>query len=567
MTTRMPKNNFIPALIVLAAVCLSCTFFKGRSGNSPYGVGDMSKESFPAVDPNAPFPAMSTEVIDALITEVPELSKHRDKVLAAEREAINGLLTDLRKEKPTAQTFLPSRFDERAKSYYQSFTNLSDDIKLIPAAYAAEPDLSALGGLQQVLIGYQIGFFTADAGTVAKEDRGKSKTVEMKDEKTGTVQASMTISVGNDGAVSTELTTTVSMPLFGLDANSKVKVTGNMCPNPEGKVDLTIELSSNGRAGSSGSVIYDKNRSAKIKISVNEDAEIAGMDVDLKQATRSTAGGRQVYVETSQAGHGSTDSYSDMKFGDARIDRASSQTTADDAALSRTGLNDALFVALGLLQSAKGRWQGGGCVKIEATSPGTVQVNSTTPIPVKVMHKFDGTEVPSKLTAELSGGASIDPTLIPKTAGTLNYVAPSERGKSATIKLTANSRRGRATLDLTATTGGKSYHVEGGSNGARFKGDICDLNKPFTINVDSITGKWPMNFTPASDSAGSMEGTFSSNGCTLTGGGPYTISIGENGSGTITFTYNSTATCPAGSTTTSRTSTLPLKPAPELKCQ
>jgi len=112
-----------------------------------------------------------------------------------------------------------------------------------------------------------------------------------------------------------------------------------------------------------------------------------------------------------------------------------------------------------------------------------------------------------------------------------------------------------------------SYRAEGSSGGASFKGDICSLDKPFTINVDSLTGKWPMNFTPESDSAGQMEGKFSSDGCTLTGGGPYTISIGENGSGTITFTYNSTATCPGvPSSTTSKTSTLPLKPAPEISC-
>jgi len=112
-----------------------------------------------------------------------------------------------------------------------------------------------------------------------------------------------------------------------------------------------------------------------------------------------------------------------------------------------------------------------------------------------------------------------------------------------------------------------SYRAEGSSGGASFKGDICSLDKPFTIDVDSITGKWPMNFTPESDSAGTMEGTFSSNGCTLTGGGPYTVSIGENGSGTITFTYNSTASCPGvPSEVTSKTSTLPLKPAPELSC-
>ena len=113
----------------------------------------------------------------------------------------------------------------------------------------------------------------------------------------------------------------------------------------------------------------------------------------------------------------------------------------------------------------------------------------------------------------------------------------------------------------------KSYHAEGSSDGASFKGDICDVTRPFTIDVDSKTGKWPMNFTPESESAGHFEGTFSSDGCTLTGGGPYTISIGEDGSGTITFTYNSTATCPYGPPrTTSRTSTLPLKPAPEGSC-
>jgi hypothetical protein len=34
----------------------------------------------------------------------------------------------------------------------------------------------------------------------------------------------------------------------------------------------------------------------------------------------------------------------------------------------------------------------------------------------------------------------------------------------------------------------KPYHVEGASEGASFKGDICSLNKPFVVNVDSQTG-------------------------------------------------------------------------------
>ena len=112
----------------------------------------------------------------------------------------------------------------------------------------------------------------------------------------------------------------------------------------------------------------------------------------------------------------------------------------------------------------------------------------------------------------------------------------------------------------------KSYRVKGSSDGASFTGDICSLDKPFVLNVDSITGSWPMKFTPDSETGGQMEGTFSAGSFTQSGGGPYTVTLNEDGSGTIKFTYNATATSPAGSRSTSRTSTLPLKPAPDLSC-
>jgi hypothetical protein len=512
------------AFVIVTLLVVGCGRFGGGSKD---GVQDISKESFPTVDSDAPFPAMSVGVIDALIRDVPELARHRDEILEAERAAINGVIADIRPKSPAEQTKPPSRSAAREQNYDKSTADLFADIKLIPTAHAAEPAASSMGAMQQYLIGHQIGFFMVDAGAVGEADRGKHKTVEMKDEKTGTVEASMVLSVGKDGSVSTELTTKVSMPVFGLDANSKVKLTGNLCPNAEGKIDLNVEQSSNGRAGSSGSTIYDKNLTAKIGASVNEDAEVASMDLDLKQATRSTAGGRQVYVETNQSGKGATGDYSDMKFDGVRIDRASQQANADDAVLSQNGLTDAFRLAIGVLQSAKGRWQGGGCVKIDATSPGTVSVNSSTQIPVKVTHKFEGSEVPSKLTAALSGGASVDPTLIPKTAGTLTYVAPGETGKSATIKLTANSRRGRATLDLTASTGGDSYQIVGGLDDFQTDTSVCDIMKPFTLTGGGITNKF----------SGGLSGTYNFTGPYQSkGSGTYTISLpgGPGKPGTMT---------------------------------
>ncbi|MBC7898877.1 MAG: hypothetical protein H7070_02390 [Saprospiraceae bacterium] len=112
----------------------------------------------------------------------------------------------------------------------------------------------------------------------------------------------------------------------------------------------------------------------------------------------------------------------------------------------------------------------------------------------------------------------------------------------------------------------KSYRVNGSSGGASFEGEICSLDKPFVLNVDSITGSWPMNFTPDTETSGQMEGTYSGGGCTQSGGGPYTVTLNEDGSGTIQFTFNATATCPTGTHTSSATSKLPLTPASEVSC-
>ncbi|HEX2639498.1 MAG TPA: hypothetical protein VHL50_02955, partial [Pyrinomonadaceae bacterium] len=290
----------------------------------------------------------------------------------------------------------------------------------------------------------------------------------------------------------------------------------NQCPGADGKLDLKIEMQTDGRAGSAGSVIYDKTLSGKVSATVNDAAELAGFDVDIQQATRSTAGGRQVYVETSQKVLSASGAYSDMDFSDPEIIRASSQATAADQTLSNKGLMNALLLAQGILESAKGRWQSGGCVKIVAESPGSVDTNSTHQIPVKVTSKVDGSDVPSKLESKLTGGTSVDPAVIHKTSGTLTYVAPGEAGKTATISLTSNSRRGRATLDLTASTGGNSYHIVGGLDDFQTSADICDVKKPFTLTGGGFTVQF----------SGGMEGTYTYTGpYNANGDGTYKISL------------------------------------------
>ena len=514
-------KQLLPALAILLCVTLSCSFLKSRTGTSPYGISGENELPVGSVDPNATFPALSTDAINALIIESPELAKHRDKILELERAAINGLLANerIKTQAKTVGARVSPYSTIGPETGHKSKDSFVGSIGLVPAAYAADdaPSVPDMGGIEFFLAGYQAGFLTPDFEKARAEDRGKSKPVETKDDN-GTVLATQTLSVNSDGTVSNEITTSINMPLLGLNANSRVKITGNQCPSADGKVDLTIEFGTNGRAGSSGSVIYDKTLSGKVMAAVNDDAELASFDFDIKQATRSTAGGRQVFVETSQAVRSAKGTYSGMDFGDPKIVRASSQATDEDATQSNKGLLHAFLLAQGILESAKGRWQGGGCVKIVAASPGSVDINSRSQIPVKVISKVDSTEVPSKLEAKLTGGTSVEPAVIPKTSGTLTYVAPSEAGKTATISLTATSRQGKATLDLTASTGANSYHIVGGLDDFQTSADVCDITKPFTLTGGGFTLQF----------SGGMEGTYTYNGpYNAKGDGTYKISLPE----------------------------------------
>lgn len=90
----------------------------------------------------------------------------------------------------------------------------------------------------------------------------------------------------------------------------------------------------------------------------------------------------------------------------------------------------------GALNAARMHWQKNNCTKIIATSPGNVAPKTTTQIPVDVVHKWDGSKVPAKVTVELSGGASISPSVIPRAPGEVTHVAVEEKDASMKVTLT-----------------------------------------------------------------------------------------------------------------------------------
>ena len=112
-----------------------------------------------------------------------------------------------------------------------------------------------------------------------------------------------------------------------------------------------------------------------------------------------------------------------------------------------------------------------------------------------------------------------------------------------------------------------AFRVSGESNGVKFSGQICSLNKPFVIDATFPgSGSAKTSFTPSSVTSGATSVSGGGGECVQSGGGQYNVTIKEDGSGTITWTTTDTLTCPQFSNTRSGSFTLSLQPAPEISC-
>jgi hypothetical protein len=466
----------------------------------------------PTIARDAPFPSLSSAMLDALTGEVPDLAKHRAAILAAERDAIKGAI-DARRAKKSA----PARKVSEAKpalvtAWIGEFADL-----LVPAAMAADAGL--LFGVQEYGLGHQmaamIGAAATDSG--AKGNQAKSEPVPGSD---GKVLATVKIGAENGVPVGT-VETTITIDFLLLEAGSKVSIVGDLCPGPDGKVEFTIKASSKGRAGSGGSAIYDQNLEARVVATVDDNANIANADYEAKQGTRTTGGGRQVYMESSASANAPGDGFGPggIQLTNGKWIRTSSQATNADVPLANQNLLRAVILGYGALHGARDHWQEGNCIKIQATSPGRVKPGATSNIPVAVNHTKDGSSVRAKVTVALAGGKSITPAVIPHAPGDVTHVAPSDRKSRMKITLTATSRRGKDNLELDLSTGGQAFLAEGGLDDFHGAGTICDIAAPFTIEGSGNVVK----FVPTSEKGGNYSYAGNMSGFAVFGNGTYTV--------------------------------------------
>ena len=563
----MKISKAMVSLLLILTVSLSCKLVdRFRSGSVVSGDYSKVARNLAYYDPKEPAPSPGAFALRQLAELEPSVNKLLGDVEAAERAALKTGLAQLRVQRGTGDNEELS-ISARVKGPNGSALPTAKS----PMVEASFPALliyqgqvdSAIGGAQTAaLIG---GLVTGLSDILVPHLEVGANTNKSVTETNGGATTTMSVEIGraDDGSTKLGLGFKTAVSKDGVSGKSEVaaKIDGQRCPNAEGQLPFTIKVTLGAESGGS---TYSRDVTAMVRAVVNDDAKIESYTMDLTQGTRQVKNGVAVYIETATTMKYDGTNYSESNF---RVIRNSQSATAANAQpLSISGLEAAFATGMSALEVAEHNWLKGGCTKIEAPSPGSVAPNSATAIPVTVRHRFDGTEVPSKLDAVLSGQTSLDPTTLAKTSGTLTYTAPGETGKSATITLTATSRRGRATLELNANTGGQQYTVSGTSGPVTFSGQICSLDKPFVIDGTFANGSEKQTFTPGSSTSGTVQESGNSGGCTQSGGGTYKIALNEQGSGILEFTETVTGVCGPFSNTKTMTFKVSLTPASGLSC-
>lgn len=596
MTARpaSPLPRYFPLLAL--AVTLALAVYAGSGcGDKPAEkrsdgviVGKLSQVKFeaPAFDPKAPLPSPGVSALAELARIEPGVAGLSADVEATERAALKAGIAKLPKAlvqpsepggkdgagKTTRLVPVPGSGSESPALASSTSADASDSsgFSWIRSAYAADGGASASlsdSGSAAVLMGVVVGLgdiFIKNLESGAALDKSASET------KDGTT-STMSIDLGKkaDGSSNFGLGMKSESSKDGVkaDVDFQGKIEGRRCPDAEGKVDFTAKLRI---AAGSGENIYARDLTTHVTGTVDDNAQLVSSQYDLLQGTRKVADGKRLYLESSLTVKVTGTDYAGGQASNLKaIHYSGAMNMTNAGPMAESGHQAALAIGYAAMGASIQNWRTGGCTKIIADSPGKVDPASVTKIPVKVTHRFDGSDVPSKLEVKLSGDKSVDPTLIPKTAGTLSYTAPDKKGR-ASMMLTATSKRGIATLELNATTGGNAYTASGGKDEAVFSGVICDLEKPFELDISGgASGKFkfiPSGDNPLSGGSSSYKGTYamgsiygsgtySIKGDPVTGKGLKLVEVGEG-----------CATTPMGPTCADESEEITLTPADGESC-
>jgi hypothetical protein len=302
---------------------------------------------------------------------------------------------------------------------------------------------------------------TTESTTVTATKRGPRATVSLSTTRTQTARAGWTVS--QTGTVKLEL------PL---------------CPDRDGVIafDINLELKTTGSSATGGQSSVTDTLTGRTVAVVNDDARLVSVQtagsydhnsVAQGQGLAIAAGSSTIHVSVADSGvsgNGSGDAT------DAQVDQA-------------RNFGAVLLRLAGSLAAARAGdfYEKGYCTEIVASpddKPTEVALGATQAFDIRVRHKWDNVELTDRVTPRLEAAVSISPNERTATPVKINYVAPNEKNRKATIHLESRSRRGIAFKDVAVKTpGGYAIHDTWTLRNGQ-------LQKMDGVSCDSPYGPW-----------------------------------------------------------------------------
>ena len=296
----------------------------------------------------------------------------------------------------------------------------------------------------------------------------------------------------------------------GVTGKVRTKIHLDSCPDPQGKLVVTIETESNMQAGgASGSVkakfTYHRWLDDDARLIDGEEGAAQEMHVNI---SGTGARGNPLSVDlTRSAARGaatSTDRISET--GHSIFRRGESEHTQkllDDTIKSMRLVAEMML--LGAFTGGKAPWESGRCVDLTVRSTPEkrkgAQPDTRYTLFAEPRAKRDGMPTGGTVRATLSGPSSLSPRDKVRADAQFDYMNPGQKDQQASITFEARSRRGvgRATLDF--DTKKKGYRIVATGDGACSEPiTVCDVSKPFTNTVCGGQVTWTHN--PTSDRGG-----------------------------------------------------------------
>lgn len=249
-----------------------------------------------------------------------------------------------------------------------------------------------------------------------------------------------------------------------------VHAEGNACPDAAGVALVKLDIEFTGDAsGMGGGSVAEYRSHGEVKGQVSEAAELIAISDQVDMSYTTTANGAR---NTATAVTGLA-----MPAG-ATQQINNGTVPAAEAANARALMVMLTTMTAGtILVAAEKKWQGGACVRIDATTAtyNDLRPNAVVTFTAKPVHKIEGIDLDKPMFATFSGEGTLAPVNTEERPPPVSYTytAPSKKDRTGKAVLKSTSNRGIGLIEIVFHTEVKGWFVDGSRNGGTITGQHC----------------------------------------------------------------------------------------------